>query len=242
MANPDQRVSVIIPVHNGERYLGETLASVLGQDIAPAEIIVVDDGSTDGSVAVAKSFAGPLRCISQPRSGPAAARNRGVAEATQAMLAFNDADDLWPQDRLARQFAHLHDHPELEMVLGQVDQFISPELVGDESLRKVKLLPRMPGFLVGAMLIREEAWLRLGPFDETLRAGEFVAWFLSAMEKDLHYAVIDDLVLSRRLHGVDMMAHNRDAQSDYLKIVRARMLRESAREEVGVGKPAGTRS
>jgi glycosyltransferase involved in cell wall biosynthesis len=96
-------ITAIIPVHNGERHLAEAIQSVLAQTLPPGEIIVVDDGSTDASAAIAQSFGAPVRVLAQPNLGPAAARNLGLAHATGDLLAFLDADDLWTPNKLARQ-------------------------------------------------------------------------------------------------------------------------------------------
>jgi CDP-glycerol glycerophosphotransferase len=96
-------VSVVVPVYQGEEHLGDALASVLGQRYRHLEVIVVDDGSTDGSRAVAEAFAARdprVRVLSQPNAGQSAARNRAVEEATGTYLTFVDADDLVTRDGL----------------------------------------------------------------------------------------------------------------------------------------------
>src|SRR5436853_749734 len=97
-------VSVIIPVYNCEQYLAEAIQSVLAQTHPTIELIVVDDGSTDNSAAVAKSFA-VVRYVFQRQGGPGAARNRGISLARGSFLAFLDADDVWVAGKLTRQLA-----------------------------------------------------------------------------------------------------------------------------------------
>ena len=87
-------VSVVIPVFNGERFLREAVESVLVQKHSPVEIIVVDDGSIDGTAGVARSFPETVRYVHQTNQGPAAARNRGIEQARGSLIAFADADDL----------------------------------------------------------------------------------------------------------------------------------------------------
>ena len=94
-------ISVITPCYNGERYLHGTLSSVLGQTHRPLEVIVVDDGSTDRSAAIAESFDAPVRTIRQHNQGESAARNRGIAEARGTHLLFLDADDVLRPQALA---------------------------------------------------------------------------------------------------------------------------------------------
>src|ERR1700674_2867038 len=93
-------ISVVIPVYNAAAFLAETLASVFAQQYHPLEVVLVDDGSTDRSLAIAEAWVPPLRIRHQANAGPAAARNRGIEMARGEYLAFIDADDRWPQGRL----------------------------------------------------------------------------------------------------------------------------------------------
>jgi len=98
------RVSIIIPVYNAARFLRETLASALNQDIADKEIIVVDDGSSDDSLAIARQYASEqVRVLHQINRGASAARNRGLAEARGEFIQFLDADDLLAPQKISEQ-------------------------------------------------------------------------------------------------------------------------------------------
>jgi GT2 family glycosyltransferase len=104
-------ISVVIPCYNGARFLRETLASVTRQTYPADEVIVVDDGSTDGSAAIAEAFGPPVCVVRQPNQGESAARNRGIALARGEWVALLDADDLWEPTKLARQGAALRFAP-----------------------------------------------------------------------------------------------------------------------------------
>ena len=170
-------VSVIVPVRDGAAHLGDALESVLAQTHRPAaEILVVDDGSRDGSAEVAACFATRgVRCVSQPPTGAAAARNLGVARTSGDLLAFLDADDLWTPDALAQRCAALAEAPARDLVLGRVEQFLSPDLDDDARARLRCPAGSLPGFLPGAMLVRREAFARVGPFETHWELGEFIA-------------------------------------------------------------------
>ncbi|GJD50834.1 hypothetical protein OPKNFCMD_3582 [Methylobacterium crusticola] len=100
------RVSVVIPLHQGAGTIGQALAGVLGQSFSDFEVVVVDDGSTDGGAEAAAALADPrVRLIRQGRQGVAAARNRGLLGARAAWVAFLDAGDLWREDHLAEMVA-----------------------------------------------------------------------------------------------------------------------------------------
>src|SRR3954451_23570366 len=103
-------VSVIIPVHNGAKYLRAALESVFAQTYSPFEVIVVDDGSVDESGVIAQSF-NDVRYIHQANQGVAAARNNGIGAARGEFLAFLDQDDLWTTEKLKLQMGYLMKDP-----------------------------------------------------------------------------------------------------------------------------------
>ena len=116
-------VSVIIPVYNGVKYLADAVASIVRQDHEPLEIIIVDDGSTDETSAVARSLPGDIRYIYQTNSGAASARNRGLEMAIGDVICFLDADDMWSDDKLAVQLALFSADDSLQVVLGSARYF-----------------------------------------------------------------------------------------------------------------------
>ena len=99
------RVSAVIPAYNASRYIEETIVSVLKQTLPPVEILVIDDGSTDGTPAIARAFGPPVRAITKQNGGEGSARNRGLDEAAGEFVAFLDADDLWEPTKLEKQVA-----------------------------------------------------------------------------------------------------------------------------------------
>lgn len=111
------RVSVVMPVHNAAPYVREAVDSMLGQTFGDFELIVVDDGSTDGSAEIVKAITDPrIRLIAQSNQGIAAALNNGVAAARGEFIARMDADDVSMPERLAKQVAHLDAHPEVGLL------------------------------------------------------------------------------------------------------------------------------
>ena len=115
-ADPAPAFTVVIPCYNGARYLEAALRSALDQSYPPLEILVIDDGSTDGSRAIARSFWPRVECLEQAHQGPSAARNLGTARARGDFIAFLDADDLWMADKLTRQAKMLQASPDLDLV------------------------------------------------------------------------------------------------------------------------------
>jgi glycosyltransferase involved in cell wall biosynthesis len=217
-------VSVIVPVYNCEQFLPQALNSVLNQTYQSIEIIVVDDGSTDGSQAVAKGFDNPrIRYLYQQNSGIGAARNMGVRISSGKFFAFLDADDLWVPDKLAIQIEQFHTDISLDMVFGHVIQFQDPvnnersQSVGQQGQKK------HPGVLTGTMLIKRRSFFKVGMFETGYRVGEFIDWYSKAIEFGLKELVLPDVVLKRRIHTTNIGIRERDAQTDYLRILKAKM-------------------
>ncbi len=220
-------ISVIIPVYNTEKYLAEAMESVLAQEINPIEIIVVDDCSTDGSLKVAEQFGENIKLLKLGENkGPGSARNAGIKIATGKFLSFLDADDIWTNEKLVGQLTFLEEHPGMDMVFGQVEQFISPELP-DEHKSKLRVeLTKLPGYVAGGMLIRKDTFMKVGLFDEKLELGEFIDWFSKAKDLGLKYHVTDEVVLKRRIHTSNMGVTKREHLKDYTSLLRAALARK----------------
>jgi glycosyltransferase involved in cell wall biosynthesis len=205
-------VSVVIPVRNGVRYLGEAIESVLGQGQVEVEVIVVDNGSSDGSRALAESFGAPVRVIEEARPGAAHARNGGVRMARGQYLAFLDADDVWTPGKLKRQLAELEAKQDLDMVFAFGENFLSPELTEAEG-QEVSYLPGPGPFIMpSTMLARRESFVRVGELPD-LREGEFIAWYGSALSMGLRSEVVPEVLFRRRVHRTNstrIEAHRAD--------------------------------
>ncbi|OGW52265.1 MAG: hypothetical protein A2Y81_00340 [Nitrospirae bacterium RBG_13_43_8] len=214
-------VSVIITVFNGEKYLREAIKSVLNQTYEPIEIIVVDDGSTDGSSAIAKSFASQLRYFYQDNSGQAAALNRGIELSRGCFLSFLDADDLWKRDKLMHQMVAFDNNPDADMVFGHVEQFYSSDL--DEDQRKRIRIPAkvMQGFFKGSMLIRRDSFFRVGMFDTRWKLGDFIDWYSRAMEKGLKSVMLNEVFVLRRIHANNSGFRERKLRPEFVRILKA---------------------
>jgi glycosyltransferase involved in cell wall biosynthesis len=221
-------VSTVVPVYNAERYLAAAVESVLAQRHRPLELIVVDDGSTDGTAAVARRFGDALRYEYQANAGQSEARNRGLALARGPLLAFLDADDRWMPDKLVLQVAALTAEPPLEAVFGHVRQFVSPDLSPAAAARIRYHAEVMPGHVPGAMLIRREAWERVGGFDARWHIGEFVHWWARATELGLRWRMLPEVVLERRLHEDNQGIRGRAESVQYVRILKAALDRRRA--------------
>jgi glycosyltransferase involved in cell wall biosynthesis len=223
-------VSVIIPVYNYDRYLGEAIESVLDQTYKNVEVIVVDDGSTDRSGEVAKSYADRnVRYQYQAHSGIGPARNQGVEMAEGDFIAFLDADDRWPEEKLERQLRAFENDPALEMVYGQALQLHNGPAweagVNDKNLTVTGL---MAGIIPGTLLVKRDAFARVGKFPGGLKVGEFIDWYSRAVELGIRSLVLPELFLWRRIHDSNTGIRERQSVTDYARVLKAKLDRKRA--------------
>ena len=238
MSVPAPLVSVLIGVYNAERYLGEAIESVLAQTYAPIELIVVDDGSTDGSGAVARAFGDRLVYDRQPRGGIGAARNRAVELSTGSHLAFLDADDRFEPRKIERQLAALADDPELDVVFGHMSEFVSADLPAEQAARLRAPVANAPWPTPNLMLVRRASFDRVGPYSTSLRVGVGVDWYARAVDLGLKLAVLPEVVLERRLHSSNNGLRESASRSQYLSVLKASIDRRRAQGEASSG-PGG---
>lgn len=233
---PELDVSVVIPAHDAADFLLEAVDSVLGQTLVPKELIVVDDGSVDATPEIAVARAG-VRCIRLPRNlGQAAALNRGITESSGAFLAFLDADDVWLPRKLEQQRAAFEIDPALDAVYGLVRERVIGGAGGVET-RDGRVLP---AHLPSAVLLRRDAFERVGGFDERWRVGSVVDWYARALERGLRVRVLSEVVYERRIHGGNLglsKAHGRD---DYLAVVHAALRRRRSECEANTASIDGS--
>lgn len=206
------QVSVVIAAYNAEAYIAEAIESVLGQTVPPGEVIVIDDGSIDGTRGILDRFGDRIVALAQNNSGQAIAVNRALAMARGELIGFCDADDLWTPRKLELQSALLEHHSDVEAVFGKVQQFVSPDVPEDQRQRLMPALEIMPGELKQCMLIRRAALDRIDAFDETLPATFFIAWLGRAKQSGLKTAHVDDIVVRRRLQLGNGGRTNTEAQ------------------------------
>lgn len=188
------KLSIIIPAFNREQELAETIRSLLCQSVAADEIIVVDDGSTDRTVTVAKSFGPLVRVIRQDQRGPGAARNAGLAVAQGEFIHFFDSDDLASDNKHAVQLAALESSG-ADIAYGPwvKGKFAADTFTPDDLFLQQHSLPA-PACLIGALLnewsviphaalFRRQIIEAAGGFSEDLRIGEDQMMFLRCLLK-----------------------------------------------------------
>jgi glycosyltransferase involved in cell wall biosynthesis len=219
-------VSLIIPSYNGEKYLGEALASAVSQTYTPLEIIVVDDGSTDGSIRIAESFQG-VRVIRKENGGVSSARNRGIEEATGGLFAFLDQDDIQHPDKTARQVAALGEDSGAGFALCHKQYRIEAE--PPRWFRGPKDGTPVAGFVPSCWLVRRETFREVGIFDKRFRKGADYDWLSRAKDLSISYLMLPEVLVTYRIHGTNDSGNAAGVKADMLQF-----LRESVHRRKGV--------
>lgn len=218
-------ISVVMPLFDGARHVAEAIEGVLAQTYRPLELIVVDDGSTDDSADVVRRFTPPVQLLTQGHAGCGSARNHGARAAQGAYLAFCDADDRFPTDRLARQLTALTSTPRIDAVFGEIDEFVSPGL--DEYVKSMLRAPtqRRSVRMMSTMLLRTDSFWRVGPFATDLGRGLELDWLARADDLGLRIQRCDGVVTHRRLHDASTGFRQRHDEDDYVRAARLAITR-----------------
>ena len=247
MASRRPLISVVMPAYNHNNYIGVALDSIRAQELQGLELIVVDDGSDAPVDAIVREKLPNATMIRQSNAGPSAARNKGIAHARGQFVAFLDADDLWTAAALKRLLKGFRDAPGVDVVQGNVRQFVAPNDV--PSIDGARFGPPYQSFNVGALLVRREVLLGDGLFDENLRRSEDVDLFIRWSERKITRLVIPEVVLRYRKYEADAWRAGRakvigpsggaavNVRSDWLKLLHRSMTRrrtDAVRELAGI--------
>ena len=208
------KVSVVIPVHNGGKYLAQAIDSVLAQTHRDLELLIVDDGSTDGTAAIIRHYASMdqrVRCLSQINRGVAAAGNRGLEEARSEWVARLDADDIFLPEKLERQADFLRRNPTVKIV-GALACFICRAgrplgLVGTEGpftraeYDRLVRKNRPVYFVNSSTLMHRETVLAAGGYREAFAPAEDVDLWIRMAERGHLMLKVPEALLRYRLHA-----------------------------------------
>jgi len=224
-------VSVIIPVYNAELYLEESIRSALEQTYRPFEILVVDDGSTDGSGSIARKFKEQIIYIYQSNQGVAAARNQGINKSSGKFLTFLDADDLWKPKKLSIQMKYMLDHPELQYTITRVKYFLEPGHNIPSGFRRDLLIEDCVGMLLGTLMAKKNLFEKTGHFDPKLKISEDVDWFARVNDIHVSTAVIQEVLLLKRVHDSNISNTVNEDNTYLLRALKRSIQRKKITED-----------
>jgi glycosyltransferase involved in cell wall biosynthesis len=217
--------SVVIPAYNAATTIEETVASIIAQTIPAREIVIVDDGSTDGTASVARRLGGPITVIRQENKGPGAATTAGLNHVSTPLVATLDADDVWLPGKIARQAAELDARPELTAVfaLGKLfAEHAAPDPEGEGAV--VRLWTRT------TMLFRTDAAREIGDLvDLPGNLGELIDWLARSRDLGHRHEIIEEVLAMRRIRAGGLSSKlDAERSRGYLFAVHRAMERRKA--------------
>jgi glycosyltransferase involved in cell wall biosynthesis len=244
--NSANSVSVIIPAYNGARFIAETLRTILGQTLPPAEVIVVDDGSTDNTMSVVEQFGSSVILLHTENRGACAARNTGAANSKGNWLAFCDSDDLWLPAKLEKQIRLANEDPDIQCVItdyaeiadGVVSsrshfsyapkEFWKPEpcLAGFIVREPItgKLTTFQPG-ITSTPIVKRDFFFRTGRFDgETAESNDDTCFHFRCLSV-VPFGVVPEVLMHYRRHpyaiSADTLKQMNNTVRDWVYILAA---------------------
>lgn len=232
-------VSVIMPAYNARPFIEEAIRSVLTQDYPNIELVVIDDGSSDGTPELAEQYGHRVKVLRQRNAGPAAARNRGIAEASGEFIAFLDADDVWLPGKVALQVQYLQDHPDVGVVFGafvrwhcQPDgSFSAPLSATNTACKEFELVPEHSGWVYTALLfdnvihiitamIRRTVVEEVGNMNESLSTGEDYDFWLR-VSQEFRADKLTRTLAYYRMHAASITQVPRKENNEYKVLLQA---------------------
>lgn len=223
-------VSVIVPVLDAERFLGDALASIEAQTYAPLEIIVVDGPSTDGTERIARSFP-RVRYFRQSGKGMWNAVNDALEAARGEFVAMISSDDLWMPDKVRLQVDYLRDHPASGYVLGLTKFILIEGETPPRAFRPELFQGEHAAILLEVLLARKSLFDRVGKFDETLFVISDVDWFARLANLHDPGGTVPQVLLHKRIHANNLssaVSSGKTYQREMLSALRMQMQRRKS--------------
>lgn len=227
------KLSVIMPVYNRERFIGSALRSLLNQrDSADLDIIVIDDGSTDGTGALVRSLASEAPCIrlfQQPNGGVTKARNTGLNHLLPQtrLVTFLDSDDVSPAGRFKADLVQFEEDPGLEVTYSRMTLV---DKLDDETLEPAADSHSITvrGIHLSAGIFARSLVDRIGPFDEDFKQAEDTDYLLRVFESDTKYIMPDTVALYYRRHPGNMTREPDVPFREFMRAIHKSMKRHKA--------------
>ena len=213
-------VSVIMAAYNAAEHIGEALESAFAQEWRPLEVVVVDDGSTDATAEIVRSYPDVVY-VHQENRGPSAARNSAVEHSTGNFVANFDSDDLLPPTRIGDQVGFLLAHPEVGAVFGRQEWMNAPEWMARDAV-----YGDVDGIPLSSVMFRREVFFELGGYDTTFVHGEDMDLLVRMRERGIEYQVIPEVVLFRR-YQPSSLTGGRAPHEPLLRSLRAKLARQA---------------
>lgn len=210
-------VSVIVAAYNAEKYLEAAIESIYRQTYSQIEIVVIDDGSTDKTQKIIQRYTKSLYYFFQENRGQPAAQNYGISQARGTYITFLDSDDIYLPNKIASQVAILENNRDIDCVFGYMQNFVSEDIACEQREGKEEV----PGYVASGGLFRRKCFELVGNFDESLRLGIFIDWYMRAEEMGIKHILNRETVVLRRIHNNNMTANADNARMQYLYVIKS---------------------
>ena len=210
--------SVIIPVFNGERFLEEAICSVIEQSYKPVELIIVDDGSNDGTVDIIKKYEKYLRSHSQVNQGQVYAMNTGLTLAEGQYVSFLDSDDLLLKDKLLHHISFMEMKKEVDILISKMEIFYDKTFQNNIHVEE-------EGYNLSCATIRRSAFDSVGKFDIQYKHAKEMEWLIRARSCGKIIKMDDEIVLRRRLHDKNMSYDVTMRKREMMQVLRRKLPR-----------------
>lgn len=193
-------VSVIIPVFNSERYLEQSLNSVIKQDYKHIEILVIDGNSTDRTENICKNFS-MINFHKQKGKGISDALNYGIEISNGEFISFISSDDLWMPEKLGTQIKLMTINPEIKYTITKVKFFLEPGCKLPKKFNKKFLEGSYIQYILENLVARRSLFDQVGMFDNFFSCGMEIDWFARAKDKNIEHSVLDEVLVYKRVHN-----------------------------------------
>jgi len=211
-------VSIVIPAHNGEKYLTEAIQSVLNQNYPRYEIWVLDNGSTDNTQYIACSFP-QVQYQYEEKANTALARNQGISLAQGEYIAFLDQDDIWVSEKLTKQVSFLEEQKDYEAVVSLQKMYLQPGHTKPHWLKQEFLEKPQSAYLPSALLVRRSTFARTNSFNLSFSLASDVAWFFKAKHEGIKIGMIEEVLIHRRIHNKNTSNEYSQLQKEILSTI-----------------------
>lgn len=217
-------VSVVVPAYNASRFLADAVSSVRRQTVPAAELILVDDGSSDRTAETASALG--ARVLSILHAGVAVARNAGVAASSGEFIAFLDADDMWSPEKLERQLLLATANPDAGVVMARQGYLFDGEVPA--WFRGPRDGSSEPGYQPSNWLVRRSTWVHVGGFSEGVTHSEDTDWLARASDLGVRVVMVDEPLTIHRIHDQNASGLAVEVRAGVLQALRSSVQRKRA--------------
>jgi glycosyltransferase involved in cell wall biosynthesis len=208
-----EQYSVIIPAYNAEGFLADCLESVFLQTTPPSEVICVDDGSSDATSEIARSYP-VVTLIRQENQGCSSARNAALRVAASSVIAFCDADDVWLPEKMTQQLNDIEGSVAVSYCA--TEEFVSGlSTMSGTRHPQTYCLP-----VTSCVVVRKAVFNQTGLFDESIRDTEFIDWWSRVLAAGVSLAVSNEILVRRRIHATNKSRSSFQSPAEFLKLAR----------------------